>query len=522
MTGSHAPALEPRRSTLRGAVFWSALNSVLLRLGALVVGVVLARILGPAEFGVYALALTVQMVLMTVADLGLSADLIRSEDPAPKEPTVASLGALAGVVSAALMAALAGPLAAAFGVPDAGPVIAVLALTLVLAGLGVVPYARLQRELRQRALFAIALVDFVITTILTLLLVFLGWGVMGLAVARVVAQAATLVLQCVAAGGAPRWGLNRQLLPQVAAFGLPVAAANLLSWAVLGADNVVVAGLAGPVALGVYFVAFNVANWPMSALGQVVRSVALPAFSRWRREGVAGGAAGPGAAVRPGGAAEPGSAAGSRDPAPALAIAPVWTLLLLAGLGLAALAQPVIEVVYGPEWGAAAGLLLWLGLFGSLRALFDLLAAYLLAQGRSRELLCVLALWAGTLLPLLWWWVGVDGARGAALAHLTVAFLVVLPAYLLALRRAGADVAAVLRALAVPALGLLPAAALAVWCGAQPWPAWLRLAVGSAAMALAGAAVLGPWARRRLVALRGFGTSVGEHAGATPVREGTS
>lgn len=471
------------------AVLWSSLNSVVLRFGALVVGVVLARLLGPAQFGVYALALSVQMVLMTVADLGLSADLVRASDPERKAPTVATLGLVAGLLSAGVMIAVSGPTAAALGSPQAGPVIAVLALSLVLAGAGVVPFARLQRELRQRTLFLIALADFAVSTTLTLWLVTLGWGVMSLAVARVAAQSVTLVLQCVAVGAVPRLGLDREQLRPVLAFGLPVAGANLLSWVVLSADNLVVAGLAGPAVLGAYFVAFNVANWPMSAIGQVVRSVALPAFSRRRRELERDGV--PARDERRG------------DATAGAAVGLVWVLLLLAGTALAALARPLIGLVYGPAWEAAAALLVWLGLFGSLRALFDLLAAYLLAQGRSRSLLCVLGLWALALLPLLWWWVGVDGARGAALAHLTVAVLVVLPAYLVALSKAGADVVAVLRSLAVPALAVLPGAALAVWIATWPLPPLASLLLGGLALLVSTLLLVGRWTLRRARELRG-------------------
>ncbi len=61
-------------------------------MGGLVVGIVLARLLAPEQFGVYAVALTVQSILITVADLGLSADLIRSDEPERIAPTVATLG----------------------------------------------------------------------------------------------------------------------------------------------------------------------------------------------------------------------------------------------------------------------------------------------------------------------------------------------------------------------------------------------------------------------------------------------
>ena len=324
---------------LGSGLAWSTINSLVLRLGSFAVGVVIARILAPEQFGVFAVALTVQAVLMTLADLGMSADLIRSADPERIAPTVATLALASGTTLAITMALSGQGVADLLGSPDAGPVISVMAFSLLLAGAGVVPYASLQRRFAQKKLFGIAAADFIIGTALTIVLILAGWGVMGLACARIVSQSATLVLQFVLSGEKVRFGFDRAVAPAVLSFGVPVALANMLSWALLNVDNVAISRLSGPVALGFYFLAFNVSNWPMSAVGQVVRSVSIPTFSRL-------------ATSRP-------------DRNFAVLVGPVWAISLLAGLLLSVLAHPVIELVYGPSWlpaAAVAGLArgLWL------------------------------------------------------------------------------------------------------------------------------------------------------------------
>ena len=62
-------------------IAWSGAANLVLRIGSLVVGICLARLLSPEHFGVYGVALIVQTILMSLADLGLSADLIRSDEP---------------------------------------------------------------------------------------------------------------------------------------------------------------------------------------------------------------------------------------------------------------------------------------------------------------------------------------------------------------------------------------------------------------------------------------------------------
>jgi len=442
----------------------------MLRLGGLVVGIVLARLLMPAEFGVYAIALTVQAILMTVADLGLSADLIRSENPDRIAPTVATLGLVSGAVLATVTLVTSGGLANLLGSPDAGPAIAVLSITLFLGGATVVPFAMLQRRFQQKELFLVGVVDFIVSTSVTLLLVLSGFGVLGLAIGRVCAQVASTVLQFFLARVRPRFGLDRTVLRPVLAFGVPIAAANLLSWALLNADNVILARVVGATALGYYVLAFNISNWPMSALGQVVRSISLPYFSR----------------------------STSADGGLVRLVALAWAGALPAGLVLAALASPLIEVVYGSRWVPAAPVLAALGVYGSLRVVFDVFAGYLYSQGRSRPVLWIqivslVALVGGMIVASIGW-----GIVGAAWVHVLVAAAIVLPAYVWALRSAGMRFGPILRAVWWPTAAAVPTVLAVIVVQTFLATPVAALLVGGASAVAVYVALVGPWFMRRI------------------------
>lgn len=426
------PALRHGTPTLKNALAWSGVSNLLLRLGTLSMGIILARILSPEDFGVYAVALTVQTVLMTLADFGLSADLIRCNDARKRAPTVATLGLLTGVVFAGSMMFSSQAVATTLGSPEASGVIFILSFTLVLSGIGIVPYATLQRNFEQKKLFVVSIIDFTASTVVTLVLLNMGMGVLSLAYARLVAQSCALVVQFILAREPIRFGIDRSLVGSVLKFGLPVAAANLLSWALLSIDNVVIAHWAGPVSLGFYVLAFNISNWPMSALGQVIRSVTLPAFSR---------------------------SAGSRDgKSLTTAFGLTWGIGLPAGILLAVLSKPLIEFVYGEKWGAAAPVLAALGIFGAFRLVFDVWAAYLLANGKSLAVLWVQIIWFATLIPAMVVGTHNFGIVGGGWAHVIVGAVVVLPAYVWVLRGTDANL-----------LGLLQAAWPPILAGAAAW-----------------------------------------------------
>ena len=149
--------------SIRQSLGWSLAGNFTLRLGILVVGIVLARLLTAEQFGVYAIALALQTLLQTLATVGLGAALVRCDEPERLAPTVATIALVSGSVLAGAMAMWSRPAAELVGVPDAASVIAVLSLTMVLTGIATVPHALLTRRFEQKTLFILAFITSSIT-----------------------------------------------------------------------------------------------------------------------------------------------------------------------------------------------------------------------------------------------------------------------------------------------------------------------------------------------------------------------
>lgn len=466
-----------RGRAVRGAA-WSGVSSIVLRMGSLVVGIVLARILTPDQFGVYAVALTVQSVLMTVADLGLSSELIRTTEPDRVAPTVATLGLVSGATMTLVTVVTSSQLALLLGSAQAGPAIAVLGCTLVLGSISLVPYSLLMRRFQQKAMFLVSAVDFTISTVTTLALVFAGWGVMGLAVGRVVAQLVSSALQFWLARVTPRYGFDRALIRPVLAFGLPIAAANLLAWSLLNIDNVVIAHISGTAALGFYVLAFNISSWPMNALAQSVRTISMPYFSRVKERG------------------------GGDDGGLAGMVSVGWAAALPAGAVLAILSEPLIVVLYGSKWLPSAPVLAALGMYGALRVIFDIFSGYLYASGRATPVMWVQVIWMVSLVAGMVPATMAFGISGAGWVHVVVAAGVILPAFGVLLHRAGVRVHRVMRRCLWPTLAAVPAIAVASACRLLFAEPIVALLVGGSASAAVYAAFVWPFARRVVAVVR--------------------
>ena len=126
-----------------------------------------------------------------------------------------------------------------------------------------------------------------------------------------------------------------------------------------------------------------------------------------------------------------------------------------------ALARPLVLTLYGAKWAAAANVLVVLSLYGAVSIVCLLFANILTSLGRTNFLLILQLIWIGCPSSRHGAGRAQDGIVGAAYAHVAVIIPIVLPSYLLALKRATGVRLAALGKAALPAILASSAAALA-------------------------------------------------------------
>lgn len=426
-------------TTARRALWWSIANNIVGRVGTTLIGIVLARILVPEDYGMYAVALVALNGLLSVNELGVSLAVVRwPGDTARIAPTVKTVALVCSLLLwiATLFAA---PLfAAALNAPDATLVVQLLTLTILIDACTAVPAALMTRAFMQRERLIVDSAGFLVSSVLAVGLAIAGYGVYALVWSALIGNLVNgLFILRYAPRGFP-FGFDRGMLRELLSFGLPLAAASLLFIGMLNIDYVVVGAHLGATELGFYLLAFNLAMWPVNMFSAPARRVSLPLFARLH--------------------------AGQTDAS--AAFVPVCAILLLVTLPacvmLAIFAEPVIRMVYGEKWLPAAAVLPWLTVLALVRVLGELVYDFLTALGTSLPNMLLQAVWLvalGGSLPLA---VSTGGIEGVAIAHAVVALVVVLPAFAFVLRRAGVSMRAMLAHFSRPltAAGLAAAAGL--------------------------------------------------------------
>ena len=440
---SPTPTAALGSSVLRGAV-WTAGSTILLRVANIALMAVVARIVSPNEFGIFTLAVTVHAVVVSLAELGTASAIARPDlDLNKVAPTVATVSIVTSLLMAAPMFVFARDIAILLGSAEAGPSLQIMALGVALIGPLAVPGALLLRDFRQNVIFWASAIAFLPGSATLVLLAVQGAGPESFAWSRIVGQVVMGAVIVVATGRPARPRLDLKILKPLLAFGLPLAGANLLSQVLLNADYLFIGRMMGATALGVYFLAFNVAMWPTAVIGSMLNGLVLPAISTVRRD--------------------------SGDVAEAVRVG-LRTVALVAfplAAFLCTFSREIVETIYGPAWQPAAPVLSVLALYGAVSVVGLFLSNVLIAAGRTAILLGVQACALAALLVGLPAGIAVGGIEGAATAHVLVILAVTSPVYLTALRRStGVRVAALLAALARPVV-TSALTALVAWAAVQ-------------------------------------------------------
>ena len=422
------------KNTLHGraarALSWDFASTILTKFSLFAIGIMLARLLGPHAFGAYAVAYVALTAVLTFNELGVSLAIVRWEgDPVVIAPTITTISLLVSISIYAACFLCAPAYASAMGAPDAIAVVRVLALVVLSDAFTNTPAALLQRTFRQGRRVIADQVNVWLGTLVTVLLALTGHGAMSLAIGRLAGCIAGASLLVAFAPGSLRLGFSSTHARALLRFGLPLAGANVITFAVANVDQIIVGHVLGTVALGFYVLALNLSSWPLTVFSQPVRTVGPAVFARLQHDR---------RAMR----------LTFFSAASLLCASALPVCLLIAGS-----AKPLISFVYGSHWAPAVQPLTWLCLLGAVQVFFLLAYDYLVVLARSRFLLVIQLLWLLALVPALIAGARIGGIYGAGLAEAAVAALGILPWYLRALSKLGIQARALISRLWLPIAG---------------------------------------------------------------------
>lgn len=391
------PSVDHRTGSLRSRTAENVAILVFLQWMSLgfstITKIVLVRLLFPADFGIFALAVGFIGVLSTFGNFGLDYAIIQKGASASEvEYDVAmSLRLLMSSVLFGATIILAVPWADLFSTASVGPATQVLGLTYLITPWGFVPGTRLTSSLRYRALILPNVVTQLVDSSISILLAAIGLGFWALVAGMVASQVAWVVSLALVSPYRFHLRFDRLVAIPLLKYARYIVAASVLAFLMTNIDNFTVGFLLGSSTLGYYAVAYSFCLLSSMISGSAA-AVLFPSFSKMIHDK---------SRLRRG-----------YIESFAYALATVAP----AAIGIAALAPELVGVLFGPLWAPVILPLTVLAFYGLSKAVMDFGTPLFAAVGTPRiitELNAVVFLLSAALLvPLVW----VLGLLGAAIA----------------------------------------------------------------------------------------------------------
>lgn len=270
----------------RTAVGWRALSQFSSQGISIVTGIILARLLMPADFGIIGMAGIITGLAAVFQDLGFGQALVQRAELRPEHSRSAFWMTL--IMGGLLYAALY------FGAPFAGeyfrdermvPVLRLMALSFLISPFGVVPRSLLQRELDFRRPFWAGLAGTITSGAVGITLALLGHGYWSLVWSLLASSVVGTVALCLVTRYTPPLVPTLRGARDLFAFGAGATGVGLFNYIADKLDYVVIGRRLDATALGLYTRAFKLVDTPRSALSSMITPVLFPAFSAMQTDG---------------------------------------------------------------------------------------------------------------------------------------------------------------------------------------------------------------------------------------------
>ena len=418
-------------SKVRSGLLWSVVQSWGVKLAALLLFMVLARVLGPHQMGVFATAMAVLAFIALFVDQGLSEAIVqRAQITVQQLNTAFLINLVMALLLFALLWLIAPLIAAYLKIAELSGILRVSSFGVLVSAASFSQQAINRRNFNYRWLAVCTLVATLIAGVTAVFFALNGLGIWSLVIqALITAVVTTLMLW-----SRPQWRFSfdfdfagtRPLL----GYGLNRLASNVLEFVNTRYIEIFLAAALGPVALGIYSVGVRVYQALMQALSSAVLEVALNGFSRLAHDRTA--------LVR---------AYYKAITLTAAIAVPVFCLL-------AAVAPEATIVLFGSKWAGSAAVMQPMALLGAVQVLQFYNVTILNAIGKPSIGLKLMILKAVVTLATLW------VVREQSLAVIVYAFVAsqlvtTLPGFYLLRRYVGVSLRSVANHVAPFLLGAL-------------------------------------------------------------------
>ena len=268
-----------KKQALSG-VFWSSLQLFGTQGIGLVVSIVLARLLLPAEFGLIAMLGIFMGLASTLIYSGLTSSLIRTENLDEEDYSTVFFFNLAVSCILYVVFVLTAPLIASFyGQSILTKIVRVYSITFIINAFSAIQITRLNKIMDFKTQLKVSIPSIVIGSLVGIVMAYWGYGVWSLVWSAIVQALLSTVQFWYFSKWIPLFVFNIQKFKHHFHYGIKLMFSGILDILFTNAYTIIIGKFFAPAQVGYYNRAENLQMFPVSAINSVIGKVTFPLFA---------------------------------------------------------------------------------------------------------------------------------------------------------------------------------------------------------------------------------------------------
>lgn len=250
-----------------------------------IIGIVMARLLSPSDYGITALPAVFLAVAGIFAGAGFGTAMIRKPELKEEDLATAFYYSTAVGILMYIFLFIASPWIADFyNTPVLKPLIRVTALGFLYGPMGTPQNIILQRRLDFKTPAKISVVCKIVSGVVGIIMAFYGYGVWALTISSMLAGIVGLVIKFYVVRWYPKTGWSKKSFKYLWGYGNKLMASQLIDTLYKNITPIVIGKFYSTADLGVYNRAQGYANLPSQQATVVLQSVTFPVLSKMQND----------------------------------------------------------------------------------------------------------------------------------------------------------------------------------------------------------------------------------------------
>lgn len=259
---------------------WSFLEKFASQALQFIIGIILARLLTPVEYGITGMIAVFLSILSVFWMGGMGEALVRKTKPTHKDySTVFIFNFVVAIASYLVLVLFAPQISVLFNEPVLTKIIYILGLTLIINSMGFVPRSYLWKQMDFKRLTIVSLLSTLTAGTVGIILAYHGYGVWSLVYKSIVASSISTVLMLFLSSVKIKITFSVNSFREFFGFSSKLLLSGIISQLFQNVYSLVIAKYFDARELGLYSRASNYKNLPSKTLDSVIQSVSFPLLS---------------------------------------------------------------------------------------------------------------------------------------------------------------------------------------------------------------------------------------------------